>query len=125
MIRLYKTSEPASPPSERVSIFCDVSDGNLKMKREDGTVVTFSGSATGSETAVEYFTLDSAQITAKEIVLLNTPTPANQTMMDVISCGPQFYNDDFVVTGNVLSWDGKPLQAVLSIGDRIRVQYRK
>lgn len=125
MIRLYKTSEPASPPTERVSIFCDVVDGNLKMKREDGTVVTFSGSATGSETVVEYFTLDAGQIASKEIVLLNTPIPANQTAMDVISCGPQFYDDDFVVSGTALSWNGKPLQEVLSVGDRIRVQYRK
>lgn len=125
MIRLYKNSEPATPPSERVTLFCDVSDGNFKMKRDDGTVVTFTGTATGSETVVEYFTLDAGQVTSKQVILANTPTPANQTALDVISCGPQFYSDDFVVSANTLTWAGKPLDGQLAIGDRLRVQYRK
>lgn len=125
MIRLYKNAEPASPPTDRVTLYCDVVDGNFKMKREDGTVVVFAGSATGSETVVEYFTLDAGQITAKEVTLANTPIPANQTALDVISCGPQFYSDDFLVSGNILTWAGKPLESVLATGDRLRVQYRK
>lgn len=41
MIRIYKNAEPATPPSERVMLYCDVTDSNFKMKRDDGTIVVF------------------------------------------------------------------------------------
>ncbi len=125
MIRLYKTSEPPTPPTERVMLFCDASDGNFKMKREDGSIVTFGGTGVNKETHVEYITLDAGQISAGEVILANAPSPANQTTLDIINGGPQFYGDDFTVTGNVLSWLGKPIDGVLSVGNRIRVQYLK
>lgn len=47
MIRLYKNSEPATPPSDRVMLYCDVSDSNFKMKRDDGSIVIFGSGGGG------------------------------------------------------------------------------
>lgn len=124
MLRLLKNDEPDTPPLDRVTIFCG-QDGLLKMKRDDGTISIFAGTGIGNETVVEYFTLTSQNILDKFVTLLNTPFPANQTMLDIISCGPQFYLDDFIVSGNQLTWENKPLQDVLDVGDKLRVQYRK
>jgi len=41
MIRIYKNAEPVTPPNDRVMLYCDVTDSNFKMKRDDGSVVVF------------------------------------------------------------------------------------
>jgi len=53
MIRIYKNGEPATPPTDRVLLYCDVSDSNFKMKRDDGTIVTFgAGGGSGAVDSV-------------------------------------------------------------------------
>jgi hypothetical protein len=47
MIRIYKNSEPATPPADRVMLYCDVSDSNFKMKRDDGSIVVFGSGGGG------------------------------------------------------------------------------
>jgi len=122
-IRWAKSTEPETPPTDRVFMWLDT-DGLFKIKRDDGTVETLgSGGGGGNTTVVQYFTLDAGQIAAASVTLTYSPSPANQTAFDIISNGPQFYADDFTVSGNVLSWAGKPIDGVLSVGDRIRVQY--
>lgn len=51
MIRIYKNAEPATPPSDRVMLYCDVTDSNFKMKRDDGSIVVF-GSGGGAVDSV-------------------------------------------------------------------------
>lgn len=125
-IRWAKSSEPETPPIDRVFMWLDT-DGTFKIKRDDGTVETLGsgGGGGGNQTVVQYFTLTSGQISSSSVTLTYSPSPANQTALDIISNGPQYYSDDFTVSGNVLSWSGKPIDGLLAIGDRIRVQYIK
>lgn len=51
MIRIYQNSEPATPPADRVMLYCDVTDSNFKMKRDDGSIVVF-GSGGGAVDSV-------------------------------------------------------------------------
>lgn len=125
-IRWAKSSEPETPPTDRVFMWLDT-DGLFKIKRDDGTVETLGsgGGGGGNQTVVQYFTLTSGQIASASVTLTYSPSPANQTTLDIISNGPQYYADDFTVSGNVLSWSGKPIDGLLVAGDRIRVQYIK
>jgi hypothetical protein len=122
-IRWSESTEPEVPPLGRVFMWYDESEKAFKIKKDDGTVETLGSGGGGSTTVVQYFTLDAGQITAASVTLTYNPSPANQTALDIISNGPQYYSDDFTVSGNVLSWAGKPIDGVLSAGDRIRVQY--
>ena len=123
-IRWSESTEPEVPPSGRVFMWYDESEKAFKIKKDDGTVETL-GSGGGNQTVVQYFTLTPGQIASSSVTLTYSPSPANQTALDIISNGPQYYSDDFTVSGNVLSWSGKPIDGLLAIGDRIRVQYIK
>lgn len=71
----------------------------------------------------EYRTLTPAEITAKAITLLQTPASPGEVILDVKGGGAQFYNDDFVVSGSTLSWNGLGLDGLLVSGDKLRVVY--
>ncbi|MEM4385373.1 MAG: hypothetical protein QXD03_02360 [Candidatus Anstonellales archaeon] len=72
---------------------------------------------------VEYFTLTSTDISNKYITLTNTPSISNAVRLDVKGAPPQFYNDDYIVSGNTLSWNGLGLDGLLVEGDKLRVIY--
>lgn len=74
---------------------------------------------------VEYFTLDSLNVSSSSITLSNVPTDVSAVTLDVISGSAQVYGEDYFVTGNVLSWDSTPLYGILDIGDKLRVTYTK
>jgi hypothetical protein len=121
-IRWTKSEEPETPPEGRAFLWYD-NDGSFKIKRDDGFVQNIIGQS--FNVIVEYFTLDQNHIDNAQIQLQFAPSIPDQTVFDIISNGPQFYSDDFIVTGNILSWEDKPIDGILSIGDRIRVQYVK
>lgn len=73
---------------------------------------------------VEYFTLDSNQILQGEVGLAYSPADASSCMLDVISGGPQVFGEDYTVSNYTLSWQGGPLDGLLSVGDKIRVSYQ-
>lgn len=123
MIRFLKNTEPASPPANRVTLFVDQIDGNLKLKREDGIVSVFYGTNVFKNVVVEYFTLDQQNIDNSEIVLQSEPTDITKTCLDIIGGSAQMYGSDFEVVNNKLKWLGKDLDGILSAGDRLRVQY--
>ena len=52
MIRIYKNAEPVTPPNDRVMLYCDVTDSNFKMKRDDGTIVVFGAGGGGAVDSV-------------------------------------------------------------------------
>lgn len=82
------------------------------------------GGGGGSTQKVEYRVITGGEATAKQLTLASTPTTANQTVLDVIGVGPQFYGDDFTVSGNVLSWSGLGLDSLpVSSGDKFRIIY--
>jgi hypothetical protein len=74
---------------------------------------------------VEYFTLDSLNISSSSITLSHTPTSSSSVTLDVISGSAQMYGSDYTVTINVLSWSLGPLNDILDIGDKLRVTYTR
>ncbi len=77
----------------------------------------------GSSDVVELRTITAPEAAAKQIVLAATPTTANYTRLSIAGAPDQFYGDDFVVTGNVLSWSGLGLDGILDTGDRLTIEY--
>lgn len=72
---------------------------------------------------VELFTLNAQNILDKKITLSTLPT--SQELVVVASPnGPvQNLNDDFIVSGLDISWDGYGLETILEIGDKLIVTY--
>jgi hypothetical protein len=71
----------------------------------------------------EYRTLTALEATNKQLTLANTPSTSGETQLDVIGGGPQFYGDDFSVSGSTLSWNGLGLDGLLATGDKLRIAY--
>jgi hypothetical protein len=74
---------------------------------------------------VEYFTLDSLNISSSSITLSHTPTSSSSVTLDVISGSAQMYGTDYTVSINVLSWSSGPLYGILDVGDKLRVTYTR
>lgn len=74
---------------------------------------------------VEYFTLDSLNISSSSITLSHTPTDPTTVTLDVISGSAQVYGEDYMVSLNVLSWLSTPLYGILDVGDKLRVTYTR
>lgn len=74
---------------------------------------------------VEYYTLDAGNIASSSITLGHTPTDSTTVTLDVISGSAQVYGEDYTVTGTTLSWSGKPLYDILSVGDKFRITYTR
>ena len=72
---------------------------------------------------VEYKTLISGEISAKQLTLAATPASAAKTKVDIIGGGAQAYTTDFTVSGAVLDWNGLGLDGLLAIGDQLRIVY--
>lgn len=74
---------------------------------------------------VEYFTLDSLNVSSSSITLSHTPISPSIVTLDVIGGTAQVYNEDYFVTGNVLSWASSSLYDILDTGDKLRVTYTR
>ena len=72
---------------------------------------------------VEYITLTASDITAKQVQLDQTPVAGSQILVDIKGGSSAFYGDDFVVTGDLLQWNGLGLDGLLDAGDKLRVGY--
>lgn len=87
-----------------------------------------AGSGGGSayrDLHVDWITLEALQIGTKSVVLTYPPKQVDVILLSPIGGGIQEYDADFVVTGNVLSWSGKPIESVLEIGDKLFILYEK
>lgn len=139
---LYKGFEPAAPNRDQVSIFIG-NDGITYSKDEFGNVIKLSNDdafAIANHIAqpdphpqyvlktqvekVEYITLSNIQILNKSINLLHEPVIPENVKVDLKNGGgPLFLNEDFIITGNVISWATTDLKNLLSEGDKLRVVY--
>lgn len=72
----------------------------------------------------EEVTITATQNVNKEITLSKTPANPNQVMVTPVSGTVQKYNTDFIVIGNILSWNGKGLETILTIGDTLVITYQ-
>jgi hypothetical protein len=97
-----------------------VYDGATQLWKNQAIVVPPSNIYT-----VEYFTLDSLNISSSSINLSHTPTDPTTVTLDVISGSAQIYGEDYTVSLNVLSWDTTPLYGILDVGDKLRVTYTR
>lgn len=59
--------------------------------------------------SVYYPKITATDIANKFITLPSSPTIPANTVFDLPSGAPQVYEDDFIVIGNILSWDGRGL----------------
>lgn len=97
-----------------------VYDGATQLWKNQAIVVPPSNVYT-----VEYFTLDSLNISSSSITLSHVPTDISTVTLDVISGSAQVYGEDYIVVANVLSWDATPLYGILNEGDKLRVTYTR
>lgn len=81
-------------------------------------------SSGSSNYTVNKFTLSPTDISNGFVTLTSTPTTLSDTILDVVGGVMQDYSVDFIVTGNVLSWNGLGLAAIpLVSGDKLIVQF--
>lgn len=72
---------------------------------------------------VKEHVLTQDDIDAKAIMLDGYPNPPTDVALDVVHGVSQHYPNDFAILGNVISWDGFPLEDDLVVGDTLRVEY--
>ena len=89
-----------------------------ELKTTENTISTISGNY-----FVEPITLDASQIANKQITLVNTPGKPDATTVNVSKGIQQDYSVDFIVVGNVLSWNGYGMETLLEEGDKIKIGY--
>lgn len=68
-------------------------------------------------------TLGPADISAQQITLFAVPTAAAETTVTPIGGTEQKYSDDYLVSGQILSWAGRGLASLLDVGDTLVVTY--
>ena len=71
----------------------------------------------------ENFTITNTMLSTKSITLTNTPSHPSQVLLLPLDGGivQSAYANDFVVSGNILSWAGKGLDGLLSVNDKVTV----
>ena len=100
-----------------------ISNDNYAVVVSPGIPVAIPGSG-GAQTGFrEVFTLTNTELTNKGLTLSNTPNPANKVTITVQGGVTQFYNVDFTVSGDQISWDSLSLELYLVTGDKIIVDY--
>lgn len=92
------------------------------------TIVPGAGTLTinaagGTAPQVELRTITAPEAAAKSLTLAGAPTFPLRTILTIASAPGQFYGDDFIVTGAVLSWAGLDLDGILDTGDRLTIFY--
>lgn len=119
-IRLYQKAEPATPPAGRYWLYVDEADGFLKGKDDAGNITIFSSSLL----KYELVTLTAANITGKQLTLLETPVPGSMVQLIPVGGPAQVLFLDYDITGAVVSWDGLGLDGILAEGDKIQIFYQ-
>lgn len=59
----------------------------------------------------------------QQIELNDTPNSPSQVTLIVRNAPGTFYGDDFIVSGNILSWSGLALSGLISEGDKFTISY--
>lgn len=104
-----------------------VSNSDLRTIKQALDDAGTGGGGGGNGFKVEYITLDSTQLSNLEITLGDTPAYPTEVVLLLVGGPPQKYGVDFVVSGDVLSWDvvGSTLITDLQEGDDLIVIYSK
>lgn len=94
-----------------------------KVKVYSGGAWTILSAASGISYSVNIYTLNSTDISNKFVLLSDIPTTPSDTILNIIGGIVQDYGNDYEVSMNILSWDGLGLESILSVGDKIIVQF--
>lgn len=81
----------------------------------------FTGGLTGG--GYELITLNLTDINNKFVVLENTPTEPESVKLSIVGGITQLYTVDYVIGGNILSWNGLGLDGFLETGDTLIIEY--
>lgn len=87
----------------------------------DGTSATSQTNANNQ--VVDNHTMSAGEITAKQFTLPSTPAVATKVVIDVRGGTSQIYGVDFIVTGDVVDFDGYGLDGQLIAGSIVRSVY--
>lgn len=71
----------------------------------------------------EFREITVGEATAKQLTLAELPLVAGEVVLSIKGGTTQYYSDDYVVSGNILSWNGLALDGVLASGDKLIIQY--
>lgn len=90
-----------------------------------GDSVTIGGFLIGQSAGsiVEFVTLTQEDIDDKQVTLSNTPLSPSTVMVTPEGGIPQINGVDFVITGNILSWDSLGLDGFLEVNEVLIVQH--
>jgi hypothetical protein len=72
---------------------------------------------------VEHRTLTAAEVAAKQLQLDETPVSPSEILVDIQGGSSAFYGDDFIVSGDLVQWNGLGLDGLLAAGDKLRIGY--
>jgi hypothetical protein len=106
----------------------DVPDAGFDLHVEGdakiGGTLTVVGGIVGVSSVEFKYTLLAGDILAKEITLPSIPFNASDVRLTVVGGIEQENGADFIVTGDVLSWDALGYEALVEIGDKFIVTYK-
>ena len=72
---------------------------------------------------VERFTLNASHIANKKVTLQNQPESANSVIVNPPHGSIQILGQDYVVTGQDVSWDGYGLETIFEESDKLIIIY--
>ena len=116
-----------SEKTEQVNFKEELEQLNVSIKEEHVEFKIGGGvtniTITGPYWKQDLFTLNSTQITNKQVSLSETPYDADSMDLKVYKGATQIQTIDFSVSGSTLSWSGTVLEDVLEVGDIISARY--
>jgi len=123
-LKLSINGTTTTPESNYVAVYSKP-DRRLYIQDDAASERAFvlDGDITPGFQSPEYRELTPAEIAAGELVLAATPTKPDNTLVDVRGGVALWYNLDFEVIGDRLTWAGKDSQALLEAGDWLRIIY--
>lgn len=72
---------------------------------------------------VEMVTVSPTMVASKSLSLTHAPNLGYNVTILPLGGPAQFINEDFIIDGLTLSWDGYGLDGLLEAGDRVQVSY--
>lgn len=83
----------------------------------------YSSSQADAYTTLYTRTLDLSDIANRYFELPTTPSDASRVRLDLVGAGIQIAGRDFLLTGKVVSWNGREMESLVESGDEIVVMY--